>query len=149
MRKLPFGALLGALVILLPGCAEPRDTPEAEIERTLVAGTEAIEAGSLTALAELISDDYRDDRGRDKKALLGAAFVVFKRGPIRLLRLNTDIEAGQQRGSASFTVHALQGREVRETPLDLLPQRARGFRIRLELVWEDGGWRVRNMAGAD
>lgn len=134
---------------LLGGCSEPRGTPEAEIERVLEEGAQALEARSLDALEELISDSYRDDRGRDKKTLLRTAFLVFRRGPIRVLRVGTEIEATPESGQARFTAHALQGREVQETPLDLLPQRVRGYRVVLHFIWEGDRWRVRRIEGVD
>lgn len=137
------------LLALALGCSKPRDAPEAEIARLLDAGAEALESRSLDALKELVSDHYRDDAGRDKKALLRTAFMVFQRGPIRVLRVGTEIDATQQAGQARFTVHALQGHDAPETPLDLLPQRVRGYRVTLHLGWEGDAWRLQKMEGVE
>lgn len=143
-----FGVVL-ALAALLLACSKPRDTPEAEIERLLLAGEAAIQARSVDSLKDLISDHYHDAQGRDKKALLRTAFLLFQRGPIRLLRVGTEIDATTERGITRFTLHALQGHAAVETPLDLLPQRVRGFRVVLHLRWEGDAWRLQSMEGVE
>lgn len=148
MRILKALGLIVVMVFVL-GCSKSRDTPEAEIERLLVAGAEALEARSIDDLKVLISDHYRDEQGRDKKALLRTAFLVFQRGPIRLLRVGTEIDATTEKGVARFTVHALQGHDARETPLDMLPQRVRGFRVALHLGWEGSAWKLQKMEGVE
>lgn len=151
MRAATSKALMFSMVfvatLLATGCSKPRDAPEAEIERLLSTGAEALESRSIDGLKVLISDHYRDEQGRDKKALLRTAFMVFQRGPIRVLRVGTAIDATMEKGVASFTVHALQGHNAPETPLELLPQRVRGYRVVLYLGWEGGVWKLQSMEG--
>jgi hypothetical protein len=63
--------------------------------------------------------------------------------------LGTEIDATTEKGAARFTVHALQGHDARETPLDLLPQRVRGYRVVLHVGWEGNAWKLQRMEGVE
>ena len=61
------GALALTFALLTAGCKR-KLSPEEAIERVLKQGVSALEDGDVKAAGELLSDDYRDRAGRDRRS---------------------------------------------------------------------------------
>ena len=59
-----FAAMIAAIVV---GCGE---APEQRIRQWIEDARVAAEAGDVAALREMVAEDYADDRGNDRAAML-------------------------------------------------------------------------------
>lgn len=136
-------ALLLAVVIaptaLLTACST---SPEKAIRARLQAGADAVESGDRTAVVDMISDAYSDPDGNDQQAVL-ASLALLTRGQkwyIALTVSRIELLDGGTRARVVADV-ALAGRPVDdiaavdEAWADL-------YRLQLEMVDENGVWRV-------
>jgi len=141
-RQSPRTARVMALaVVLLAGACGPRETPEARVRAVIDAGEAAAEARDLSALMDLVSPAYRDERGGDadelKQYLRGylvthqsvhlltrVESVEFPYRDFARVRLTLGTLGRESAGAAAFDVAA----DVNE--------------IVLELALEDDEWRV-------
>jgi hypothetical protein len=71
--------LIAAVVVLPAGCGRELPPPEEQIRALVTEAREAAEARDLSALRDLIADDYRDAQGRDKADLVNILRLVFLR----------------------------------------------------------------------
>jgi len=89
----PFAVLILFLIAAaLAGCGKPSD-PEQQIRDWVKRGEEAVTAREIMALAELVADDYQDERGQTKKdALRMAGAFILHNKQIYLLTKVSKIE---------------------------------------------------------
>ncbi len=129
------------LLLSLVGCADPKSAEE-QIRQMVAQGEAAVEAGSLTEVGSLISEDYRDEAGRTRRALeqLVAAYLLRHRSIHLLIQIHQiELEASDD---ARMTLYvAMAGRPLAEAG-QLLTVRADLLRFDLELRREEGQWRV-------
>lgn len=140
-------SLVVGLLVALAGCSE-KQTPEQQIRAVLEEGVKALEAKDIGAAGDLLSDSYKDASGRDKKRMKGIAFVVLRRGAVRVALSDEviEVEPSGARAKVSAKVRALQTTGAPETVGDLVP-RGRAVDVELHLVKEDGEWRVTAING--
>lgn len=133
MAAVALGAMLGA------GCSA--SDPEAEIRALLSAAEQAAEARDGGFFADLVGASYRDPRGNDRAELvrtIRAYFLANQRIEV-VSRIDEVVLAG--RDAARATVHAgLVGQRAGAAGLGGLD--ADLYRFELELVNDDGDWRI-------
>jgi hypothetical protein len=138
-----------ALVLFgaLSACSE-KQTPEQQIRALLDQGVKALEEKDVAAAAELLSESYQDKSGRDRQRMKGIAFVVLRRGPVRLEISDEviEVEPGGQRAKVSAKVRALQTASEPETVGDLMP-RGQAVDVEIHLVKEGDDWLVTAIEG--
>lgn len=146
-RLLSFAVAL-ACGLLLGACSKTPETPEQQIQKVLAAGVSALETKDIGAAGDLLADGYRDARGRDKKRMKAIAFVVLRRGPVRLSLSDEVVEVDESgtRATVRAKVRALQTAGAPETVGGLLP-RGRAVEVELSLVKEGDEWRVTAIDG--
>jgi len=66
-------------VLLISSCADEALTPEDEIKAYIASGKEAAENRSHSDVADLISENYKDQKNLDKKKIAGLARAYFFR----------------------------------------------------------------------
>ena len=134
-RAVPLLIVL-ALALGALGCAEP-ESPEAQVRAVLAQIEAAAEAGDVGAFDDLISVQYADAYGHDKRAL--ADFVRLHvlrhpRGREVLLRVREVQLTGAS--SASVVLHAgFAGAGQSQLHAD-------AYAVDLDLALEDDAWRV-------
>lgn len=132
-------ASLLLFIFLLPwvaGCGRDFPPPEEQI-RTLVAeAREAAQGRDLSALRELVADDYRDDRGRDKADLVNILRLLFLRHQsVHLLTHVSEVTLAEP-GRGSVTVYvAMAGRPFPERDVGLV----RADMHRFDVTLRDAG----------
>lgn len=133
------GLAIGALAAALGGCAG--SDPETQIRAVLAAAEEAAEARDGGFFADLIDASYRDARGNDREEIVRALrgyFLANQRVEV-VSRVDEVVVEGED--AARATVHAgLVGQRAGASLLDGLD--AELYRFELELVSENGEWRI-------
>jgi hypothetical protein len=135
---------LSALVALtLVGCKE-RVSPEEEIQRMLDEGVSLLEKGDISGAGDLISDDYMDKSGRDKKTLKRIAFFMMRAQKVSFFLRETEIVMADDLRTAEVKTKVIVGaRRADITSLtDALPSGVRKLPITLRVAKLDGDWRV-------
>lgn len=126
-----------ALAFAQFGCSEP-ETPEARVRAALTELETAAEEGDVGAFRELVSEQYKDALGQDKRAL--ADYVRFHvlahpRGREVILRVR-EVRLTSE-ATASVMLHAgFAGAGQGALHAD-------AYAIDLDLALEDDAWRVR------
>lgn len=139
-------ALAGALALAAgAACGGSEPSPEARVRAALAAAEAAAEARDLGALMAHVSSAYADARGndvRDVRRLL-AGHLLANRSIHLLVRVDAVALPAPDRARVGAWV-AMAGRPLPERPdADALRAlRADVLRFELELVLEDGDWRV-------
>lgn len=141
-RQSPRMAGIVALaVMLLAGACGSRETPEARVRAVIDAGEAAAEARDLSALMELVSPAYRDERGSDadelKQYLRG---YLFTHQSVQLLTRVESVEFPYRDfARVRLTLGTLGRESAAATAFDVATD---VNEIVLELALEDDEWRV-------
>ncbi|MCP4040884.1 MAG: hypothetical protein GY731_02860 [Gammaproteobacteria bacterium] len=133
--------------IMLAGCgSDEDDSPEAQLTRFVASGRVAAEARSIESIGELVSDDYRDEAGRDKRALLRLTTIYFLRNKnIHLLTRIRNINSTEEDRAGLTVFVAMAGTPVVDAKA-LLNIRADLFRFDFRLRKEEGDWQLTGAA---
>lgn len=131
------------LAWLLAGCGGPV-SPADEVRETLRRAQQSIEARNVSAVLDFVSDEYQDDRGRDKEQLRSALRGFFVLNPsIHLLARVQSVEfPADELAQARVTVGMLRSRADEGT--DDLGLAADLHEFEFELIREGGEWQVRH-----
>lgn len=151
MRFLPrpsLSALLVALGLgLLASACTKTLTDEEQVRKVLDDGMAALEEGDVGAAGDLLADDYKDPAKRDKRTLKQIALLVLRRGPLRVVLRDVQIQVEGTAATATFDAVAVQGAaEVKEMS-DLLPQNAKQMKMTVKLSKQGDAWRVTSIEG--
>jgi len=133
--------VLALSLLLVAGCG-PRDTPEEQVRAVIAEGEQAAEDRDLGALMELVARDYRDPDGNGREELRN-----YLRGYLLLhptVRVSTRIEhiefpyedMARVRLQVATMGQGGGGSAMPGISADLQ-------QVELEIVREDGDWRVR------
>lgn len=129
-----------AAVLLASACG-PRETPEARVRAVIDAGEAAAEARDLSALMELVSPAYRDERGSDaddlEQTLRG--YLVTHPSVHLLTRVESVAFPYRDFARVRLTLGTLGRESAGATAFDVA---ADVNEIVLELALEDDEWRV-------
>lgn len=132
-------ALIGCLLSM--GCGRPGTEPETEIPVMLDAAASAAERGDVMAVQAFISADYKDDAGRDRRAV-GFLLRSWIGRYQNLLVIVSDLRVqpiSAELATADMTVSLL----ARDSGRPLLTGvDAERLPLRLALRRERGEWRV-------
>jgi len=119
----------------------PSGTPEDEIRALIDAGEAAAEQRDISALRELIADDYHDAEGRgaeEMRRYLHGYLIAHQS-----IRLITRIDAIEIEGAEVARMQVTVGMLGREADADSAWEVAGDVqRFDLRLAREDGAWRV-------
>jgi len=131
------------VALLASACGEPAASPEARIKSLVEQAEQGAEARDISVLGDLVSADYGDGRGYDRRAVLRIAQGLFLRNrEIHLLSLVKDLKVNGDTAVARVLV-AMAGRPI-ESVQALVELRADLVRFEIEIAREDGDWRVRS-----
>jgi len=139
-----FGALAIPIAFLVLACGGAPDSPEARVRALVDRAGEAAAARDAGALLDLVSEDYRDAHGRDKRALKALVLrYVLANEAIHVTSRVKELAVGPDAERAELVVvAALTAAPVAE-PGELAGLDADLFRFELEVSREaDGDWRV-------
>ncbi len=135
-------ALVALLGILLSGC-HGSETPEDQVRATLQRAQQAVTDGDLGVLTELISDDYADEAGRDRPAVVALLRQQFIES--RAIHLLTRVQgvAIPEAGRAEASILVAAGAEPLPDEDDLSTLKADLYRFEITLSEEEPGrWTI-------
>ena len=146
MNSPPFIILWAVLFsFILSACAD-KESPEDQVRRFVAAGVMAAESRDVLAIRDLISEDYRDDGGRDRRKLAGLAAAYFLRHKsiylfTKINEINFPV-AGQSRVEVFVAMTGLPvtGAEA------LFDLRADVYRFELTIINESDDWLLKKAA---
>lgn len=137
--RAPPAALSALLALGAAGCGT--GDPEAEIRALLAAAEEAAEARHAGFFADLIGESYRDARGHDRDELLRTIRGYFIANQRIEIVSRVDEVTLEGADAARAVVHAgVLGRRTGAALLEGVD--ADLYRFELELVNDDGDWRI-------
>lgn len=135
--------MLFALGLVLPGCSSAPASPEAEIRALIARAEEAAEEKDIAILKGMISDEYSDRRGGDKRMIVRVvSYHLLRSKTIHLLTQIAKLDL-QDAAHADVTIYlAMAGRTI--TGFDQASRlRADLYRIDLSVVAEKPkDWKV-------
>ncbi len=142
-----------ALTLLLPAaaallsCSPGADTPEGLIRSMVKDAATAAEQRDLAALKEFIHEDYGDERGNDRRALLGMIRYHFLRNErIHLFTRISELRL-EPPGRARLSLFVAMAGEPIPSAERLEVLRADLYRLDLLLAGGNGSpWRVKEAA---
>ena len=140
MNSPPFNVLWVVFFSYILSACAVKESPEDQVRRFVGAGVMAAELREALTIRDLISEDYRDDGGRDKRNLVGLAAGYFLRHKnINLFTKINEISfpiAGQSRVEVFVAMTGLPvtGSEA------LIDLRADAYRFELTLINKGNEW---------
>lgn len=136
---------LGVLAALfVHGCA-PAETPEDRIAALVEEAARAFEDGEVGPIIDATTDDFADDRGRDRRALEGLLRLYFRQSGERHVLTSIESIRFEEPGVASLDVKAAIARAELSSLEGLTRADAHLLRFEIELVDEGGGtWKARS-----
>jgi hypothetical protein len=132
------------LLPLIQGCSNDSPSPEEQIRQLIVAGEQAVESRSISAVQAQLSDQYADTAGHQKRTiarLLASYFISHQS-----IHLLTQVGAVNLIGEdqAEVTVFVAVAGQPLNAPSDFLSLRANLLRFDLTLIKEASQWLVRS-----
>ena len=139
--------LLPLLALAATSCSSP-GTPEQEVRAVFAAAEAAAEARDTSDAMALVAKDYSDENGFDRNGLQNFVRAYFLSRPSLevLLRVESVEFPADDLAQATLTLIVL-GQESQAAGDDTRFA-AEGRRYRVELVREDGNWRLRRTSRA-
>jgi hypothetical protein len=133
--------LAGAL--LLPACSSAPDSPETEIRALIARAEKAAEEKSIATLKEMISDNYADQQGQDKRMIIRVvSYHLLRSKSIHLLTQIAKIDL-QDAKQADVTIFLAMAGSAIEGFDQLSRLRADLYRIDFSVVAEKPkDWKV-------
>lgn len=74
-----FATMFALVFLLFAGCSPARETPEMQVRAFLKKAEVAAEARNLSVLQQLVSDNYKDNEGQDKRTIEAIVRYYFLR----------------------------------------------------------------------
>ena len=139
------GLFLG--LILFVNCTKTALTPQQEIRQFINQGIQAIESNQVSEVLPLISQNYKDDYGRNYDQMKSLTFFVMRRGQVTLFLDKLNIEVQAYEAQVKIDLIGLQGKHNKETLADFLPKSAKQWSLQLSLSLENEKWKLRAMKG--
>lgn len=135
--------MLFALVISVSaGCSPARDTPEMQVRALLKKAEVAAEEKNLSVLQQLVSDNYRDNEGQDKRAIGAMLRYYFMRNEsIYLLTRVPAITFPEPSRAQAVVLVAMAGEPIPGVP-EIERLHADLYRFEITLASENKEWKA-------
>ncbi|MBT8401099.1 MAG: hypothetical protein KJO98_11530 [Rhodothermia bacterium] len=140
---MPCGILLATL--LVAACSQSPESPvEARVRAMIDQAEELAEAGDVKGFSELLSDDYKDDRGNNKQSLsMLLNYYLSAHRSIYLLTRTPQIDLPDSSSAQMVVFVAMAGSPISGVE-QLGSLRADLYHFYVDAVEEDGEWRIRS-----
>jgi len=135
---------VAAAAIALGGCGTEA-TPEARVKAVIMAGEAAAEERDLAGLLDLVSDDFRDDRGGGREELKQylRGYLVMHQSVHLLTRIDSIEFPYRDYARVQLTVGTLGREAAGAAAFDVAGD---VYDVALELHLEGDGWKVTRAA---
>lgn len=138
---------VASALVLAAGCSEKK-TPEEVIKASLDDAAEALAEARIGDAADLLADDYKDARGRDKRSMKGLALLATRGGKVTINRTDETITVNGDTATVKAKVWAVQTARDAKVVADLIPQ-GRAVEVEITLKKMGDEWRVTAIDGDD
>ncbi|HSQ68763.1 MAG TPA: hypothetical protein VLM41_01655 [Steroidobacteraceae bacterium] len=144
LPRVTVAVLLAAAALVAGGCGRP-DSPEQQVRAVVAAGESAAESRDLAALMDLVAEDYldADGLGRDELRNYLRGYLLAHPSISLVTRIESLDFPYRDMARLRLTVGMLGHGEGAGAALDAA---ADLHEVQLELVQQDGDWRVRRSA---
>jgi hypothetical protein len=140
-RRCLAGIVAALLLLPLAGC-QKRESPEQQVRALIARAEAAAEARRAGELRGYLSEQYRDEEGRDKRALEAVIrLTVLRHESIHLLTRISEVSVPQA-GRARAVVHVAMAGQPLASVGEIAPLNADLHRFELDFVQENGEWKV-------
>lgn len=139
--------LLASLCALLAlaGCGGPELPAEEQIRRLNAEAANAVEAKDVGALKDFVADDYSDENGYDRNAVIRIAqLYLLRHKAVYVYTLTKSLVIIDEDNAAAEVLAALAGQPVNSAD-QLFDMRADLIRFQVGYVREDDEWLVRSV----
>ncbi len=135
--------VLGLLLVV--GCSKKVVDPVEQVEAQIVALEDAVEAGDLDAVDEIVADGYSDPRRNDKGKLIGMLQMrLLQRRSVHVFSRIGEVRITEGGDEAAADVLAAVG-SVPIAGIEALARlKADVFRLRLNFERDGDDWRLRS-----
>lgn len=131
--------LLVTLALLASSCEKPN--PVQEVMDLIQVVERLVQVGDVEGVAERVSDDYRDDRGYDKRAIQGILAMTMRDREIHLWKRVERIDVVEPGRVEALVFIAVAAQPILG-PDKLANLQAELLRFDAVVVKEDDAWRV-------
>lgn len=138
-----FGMLGIVVALLLPGCRGERASPEDEVRALINGAVTAAGQKRIGALRDLISENYADDQGQNKRAIENLLRLHFLRSETIHLYAHVQSVTLPQPDRAQASVLVAMAGVPMASAQDLPLLRADLHRFEIDFARENKTWRVR------
>lgn len=127
---------------LVFGCSDDVETPEDRIAQLLNKAEEAVESKDLDTIRDIVSEDYRDSRNQDYKAVINLVrFYFLRHQSVHLFTKIDSIEIAKDNTAKSVVFVAMAGSPIADGQ-NFAAIRADFHRFEIDLHLEDDEWRL-------
>lgn len=127
---------VGLICALLAACGEPQGTPEEAVRAWVVNGEIAVESKDRRGLVDMISENYADARGNERKDIGNMMRFYFLRQ--QNVAVLTKIDQVTMHGDSAADVSLTVG--LAGTNSGIFGLSADAFRFELELEYDGDDW---------
>lgn len=133
---------IALLILLLGACSAEVDSPEARLQRLIQQAETASEEQNIAILRDMVSANYSDERGHDKRSVETLVRYYFLQNrSIHLFTKIADLSISDSGHNGHATVYAAMAARPIESADALDGIRADLHRFELDFVEESGeGW---------
>ena len=132
---------VSVMVAGLAGCSEPPPAEE-QIRQLNSAAETAAEAKDVSALKDMVAEDYRDPNGNDRTAVVRMVqFYMLRNKSIHLYTLTRSLEVLDDDNAVAEIFVAMAGEPI-ESADQLLRMRADLIRFDVRYARRDDEWKV-------
>lgn len=141
----PWLLLLVLSAVLVSACRKHLSA-EAQVREAIESATQGVRDRKVKRIAAIVSQDYRDKDGNDRKAILDLVRAnILLRPNVFLIPHISSVTCGPSAPCEAAVVAAMAS-VPSQSLSDLLKSQADVYRFDLTFVPEDGAWRVRSAA---
>lgn len=128
--------------VLLLACRSPQESPETQLRARIAQAQAHVQAKDLSALKDMLAQDYRDAHGNDQKRIVDLLrFYFFRHQSIHVLTRITAVNIVSAEQAQVSVSAALAGTPIPDAGA-LEGLRADLYRFDLGFVQREGDWQV-------
>jgi len=129
--------------LVVVGCSRDKTSPEQQVLRTIAQGLAAAERRSVDDLRDLVTDDFQDNHGHDRRRILGLLRIYFlQHQSIHLFAQTKSIRFPDPQTADAVIVVAMAGQPIK-TPEAAQRLHANIYRFEMRFVSGGGGtWKA-------
>lgn len=141
-----FGLLSLILLLLLPGCRGERSSPEEQVRAQIHKAVTAAEQKDIGELRDMLSEQYTDEQGQNKRAIEALLRLHFVRNQnIYLFAVIDSVNLTSPDRAHAIVLLAMAGVPI-QSAQELPALHADLHRFEIDFTHENKTWRVRRAA---